>query len=204
MIKLKPVKTLALIPSEDASVDYKLGPAMKALKPQHRAFVWAVMELGTSRFGDAALTAGYQGTEQNLRALGYRLSHDVGIQAAFLEEARKRLCAHAGVASTVLTQIMENPAVEARDRLKAIDMLFNRIGMPEVREEKLTVVQTTDEREMIAKIRAVIKENGMSLAEARALLGDRANEVLDAEFTEVDPETAPEPAPDPEDDVLNG
>lgn len=174
-----------LIPLPKAS---EFGPAMRALPTDgQRRFVIAVLELGTTNYGRAALMAGYSSsTLEVLRVTGDRLAHDAKIAAAIHEESLSRLHAGKVMAVSTLLTIAEKGAKDG-DRLKAVDMILNRTGMHSISE---THVKTQDvsrtEDAMIERITALCKTLNLDPA---ALLGARQAqlpppEVVDAEFTE--------------------
>ncbi len=123
----------------------EIGPAMEALTPMRRAFVRAVIEMGRNGIenaSEAARTAGYSdgGAGTGIRVVAHNLMHDARVQAALLEEARKKVNAAAAVVATpVAVAIAMDETVPARDRLRACEMLFNRGGLPAQTEHKVTV-----------------------------------------------------------------
>jgi hypothetical protein len=161
----------------------RLGPAMNALaSDRQRAFIIALLENGDNNFSRAARDAGYTGSDQNIRTAAHRLAHDHDVQLAFDEEAVRRLKSGKIMAvSTLLT--LAKTAAKDSDKLKAIEMLLNRTGLPAQSEHKVTVVDRskTDE-EMILRITQLAESMGM---DPQKLLGGPEQKAIDVEFTEV-------------------
>lgn len=83
--------------------DTELGPAMEALDDRRRKFVRAVIQLqqnGIENVAAAARKAGYSDKKEGCKVRGHALIYDVRIQAALLEEGRKRINAAAAVVAT--------------------------------------------------------------------------------------------------------
>lgn len=164
-----------------------IGPAMEQLLPRQRAFVRAVLALGRNGIEnatEAARQAGYAEGD-GLRVRAHGLMHDARVQAALLEESRKRVNAAAAIVATpVAISIAMDEDASARDRLRACEMLFNRGGMPAQTEHKVTVEHTTSNDKMLALVRRLSSELGLD--ETRLLGVNRAAaDAIDAEFTEV-------------------
>lgn len=168
----------------------QLGPAMNALPTdRQRAFVIAALEFGDLNFTRAALAAGFKGSDQAIRNAAWRLSHDAAVQAAMDEEARRRLNSGKLMAVATLLTLAKSAAKDS-DRLKALEMVLNRTGMPSQSEHKVVVqdISKTDE-EMIARIEQLALKHGL---DPQKLLGgpvkDKAPEAIEVEYTEVEPE----------------
>lgn len=118
-----------------------MGPAMLALKAPERAFVVYLTTSGDDDFARAAAAAGYplnpkpDWTPDDVwvrqRQIGYALSRQPKILEAVKEEAKKRLSSAVGIATHGLIEIIKDPTIGANHRLKAIDMLLNRGGLPQ-------------------------------------------------------------------------
>lgn len=162
-----------------------LGPAMRALPTdRQRAFVTALLDTGNNHTR-AAKMAGYVGNEETMRVTAHRLFHDDMVQAAIHEEAIRRLSSAKIMAVSGLIEIASN-SPEPKDRLKAIGMILNRVGINEKTEHTVNVndVSKTDEA-MIGRISALADKLGL---DKKALLGE-AGVVIDAEFTVVESST---------------
>jgi hypothetical protein len=167
-----------------------LGPAMLKLNQAQRAFVFAKVIYGMSNT-NAAKAAGYSAsTRESLRSNAYRLAHDGNIQNAIQEETRKLMRAEGPRSVRTLITIRDNPKSEDKDRLKAAVELMNRGGLNAVSEHHVVVENLTDAQKD-QRILALARELGLPDTEAQKLLIDRAD-VVDAEFTEVEPEPTPE------------
>lgn len=171
----------------------ELGPAMEALDERRRKFVRAVLELGRDgvrNAKEAARAAGYsESTDGYLRRIASGLLHDARVQAALLEEARRTMNAAAAVVATpIVVEIAMNDHLDARDRLRACEMLFNRGGMPAMTEHKVTV-EHRQPKQLEALAARLAEELGV---DRQKLIGinRQAAEVLDAEYEEVRREPA--------------
>lgn len=157
----------------------ELGPAMRALDDRRRRFVWALMDQGISEYKRAAMAAGI--SEPNYaRTWGQTTAHSPKVQAAILEEARKRLAAASIMGASVLIKIAEDATAAPRDRLKAVGMLFDRVGMHAKTEQIITERPLTPE-EMLARIKLLSEKYGIDVSSVIA-------PAVDAEFVEVKPE----------------
>lgn len=162
----------------------RLGPAMRKLLPRQQAFVIATLEEGGLNNARAAALAGYTGDEKSLRVTGHRLAHDEDVLAAIHEEAKRRLQSSQILAVRELLEILNAPTTSEnrKDKLKAIEMTFNRVGLHATTEHTVNVTHkdlTTDE--MIKRITELAKQQDL---DPRKLLGS-AGVVIDAEFEEV-------------------
>lgn len=160
----------------------ELGPAMQALKTdRQRAFVTAMLEIGggSGQYTRAALMAGYiDGPAIHVTA--HRLAHDPLVQEALREEAHRRLGASVISATSTLISIAESDVlVSTKDRLKAIDMILNRTGLPAQTEVKHTVIKRTSDEDIVDRIKMLAGKLGL---DAQKLLG---RPIVDAEFEEV-------------------
>lgn len=77
-------------PNADAS---RLGPAMKELNPRQQAVVHYLLDTGSDNFSEAARAAGYSqdGSDGALRVTAHRLKQDPRIDAAIIEEGKRRM-----------------------------------------------------------------------------------------------------------------
>lgn len=164
----------------------ELGEKMRALPTDgQRKFVIALLELGGIDNTRAALLAGYTGTPNALRVTAYRLAHDPDILSAIDEEARRRLHSGTIMAVSVLMQVAAGQiSAKVGERLKAVDMLLNRVGISEKTEHTVKVehVGATDEA-MLKRIIHLAGKNGM---DPTKLLGfDPGLPIVDAEVVQV-------------------
>ncbi len=175
----------------------EFGPAMRRLLPRQRAFVQAYMALGASGRGmghRAAAIAGYDGDEESLRVRGSVLLSDQRVQDALLEEGRKALNSHGPIAADVVHEIMVDPTVAKKDRLRAAEMVLNRSGLHGTTEHKVQVEHQVDEGLMLRKVEMLCAQLGLDprkllgpvlAAKAQQIEHDR-QAVVDAEFVEVE------------------
>lgn len=170
-------------PALELPAEYKLGPAMKALNEKQRAFVVALIECGGMNYTRAALAAGYgNGKSECAAVTANRLAHDDTILEAIHEEAHRRLRSGSIMSVQTLLDIANDATAENKDRLKAVEMILNRAGMPAMTEHHVHVKHTDNtEVAMIARIKLLAEKQGLDPAK---LLGS-AGVTIDAEFKEV-------------------
>lgn len=168
--------------------DGQLGPAMRALpSDQWRAFVVAMLELGTTNATRCVAAAGYNFESDNARRVyAHKLMHDERTLAAIAEESARRLHTGTIMAVSKLLTLAESAAKDS-DKLKAVEMILNRTGLHGQSEHKVTVndISKTDEA-MIERIEQLC---GQMQIDPATLIGDyRKKEpalpVVDAEFVE--------------------
>ena len=159
-----------VIPHPDSRDEAKLGPAMRKLTIRMRNFVWAMLSPtgnGDLNHMEAARIAGYSGDNNVLKVTGYWLYHDDRIQAAMREEGHARLGAAVPVATAMLVQIATT-SIKEGSRLKAIQMILNRAGLPEISKHEVSVKHEMSEEEKIERAIRLAKDLGL---DPRALLG---------------------------------
>ena len=182
---LVPIEALA-----GGSLDF--GPTMRRLTPLQRNYVLVRVNQGVKNCAAAAEMAGYANKSYgSLRVQAYMLEHDPKIQAAIHEEALRQARHNFGSmivrASERVGEILENPQVAPNDTLKAAAMIFDRMGLHAVSEQKRTVEHIGDSPEVVEKIKRLAAQLGM---DAGKLLGPRLNKrpvVTEAEYVEVRP-----------------
>lgn len=176
---------VAVIPKREYG---RMGPKMQALTPKMRAFVQAMLDLGMTNHTRCAMIAGYSAASEGaLRVAGHRLAHDERVQAAIQEEAGRRMKSGAIMATNVLQTIAETQG--HKDQLKAALAILDRSGLHAVSESRQTHEVVFDEKGAVVKIVELCKLTGQ---DPQKLLG-AYNIVLDAEYTEIAPETEEEP-----------
>lgn len=158
----------------------EVGPAMQALpSDRQRLFVVAMLQQATRDYTAAARSAGYPDDGGGaIRVTAYRLAHDVRVQEAMREEASRMLGAGLGVATTFLTELIADPTKSAKDRLRAVEMLYNRTGLPAQTEHKVVVEHTLSPKEQRSRIEELAARHGL---DPKVLLGD----IVDGSFEEV-------------------
>ncbi len=163
------------MPPEDV-----MGPAMLALNEKQRRFVCAMVFIGDAK--KAYAWAGYKiSTPGSAQACSSRLSNMDGVAAAIQEEGERRLKFGRSLAITGLLQ-MASPLGTASEkvRLKALTELADRTGFTSKTEHTLTINDNRTVIQIQQTIEALALANGF---DPKKLLG---NNVVDAEFTEVD------------------
>lgn len=171
---------------------HELGEKMRALpNDRMRRFVIALLELGGIDNTRAARLAGYLGNERGLRVQAHALAHDSRILEAIDEEARRRLHSGTIMAVSVLLQIAAGKiSAKVSERLKAVDMMLNRVGISEKTEHTVKVenVGTTDE----AMLRRIVHLAGQSGMDPIKLLGFNPGlPIVEAEVVEANKLVAP-------------
>ena len=149
------------------------GPAMTALNPMQRAFVIAYCSSPDGDATKAATEAGYSTNTKAINVQASRLLHRADVLAAIRETTLARISSEAPVYVHALAKVAGN--VQHKDQVKAIGMLLNRGGMPDVREINHNVNVTISRAEKEAEIRQMAEELGM---DPEKLLGT----VVEAEF----------------------
>jgi len=155
---------------------------MAALNERQRGFVLAMIEVPGCSHAEAARRAGYSDAAEGAKVRGFYLAHSPAVQAAIREEAGKRLNVASLAAASILLQLLGDPEVEARDRIKAAGMLLDRSGFGAA--QTINVNKTVTDRTgagMLERIRALAAANGIDPVK---LLGANAP-VVEGEFSEV-------------------
>lgn len=159
-----------------------LGPAMLAILPQQRAFVYALVETGGQDNTKAAALAGYGGTPGSTRVQAHRLAHDPKVLDAIREVADERLRSGAILGAEVLIEIAKDPT--HKDRFRSAVELMNRAGMLVATRIEHRVVHQHDDAALIARVQELAKTLDM---DPKLLLGS-AGVITDAEFEVVAPQ----------------
>lgn len=162
-----------------------LGPAMRALNERQRAFVCALAVYGGEQT-EAYRAAGFNvSTDGAARACASRLANNAMIVEAIKEEALRRLDSASMLAVSTLVELASVKNPDSKVRLNASNSLLDRIGgFAGKTEHKIIVKDDRTTQELIDFIKTTARENGLDPAK---LLG---SPVVDAEFTEVDPDLA--------------
>jgi hypothetical protein len=163
---------IATIP-EGKALDF--GPAMQVLQPKHRAFVEAYLVLDCDAT-KAARAVGYvDNGNGSIHVTAHRILMRPDILAAIREKTLAQIASDVPVYRKALDVIARTPH---KDQVKAIGMLLNRGGLPEITEKHISVTVTLTRQEKEAEIRMMAETLGL---DPKTLLGT----VLDAEFEEV-------------------
>ena len=168
-------KDIATFPTPD---EPRLGPKMLALNNRQRAFVSALMALGTNNYSRAAAEAGYGGeSRKGLAVIAHRLAHDQRIQEAMHEEAERRMHANAIMATSVVADLLAS--ADEGIRLKAATAVLNRTGFHERTERRIVVEDARDDEAIKKRIMAAASQLGL---DPHSLLGANATlPVIDVE-----------------------
>lgn len=165
--------------------EVELGPAMEALTDKQRKFVRAVRHLGAEHgkinYTQAARLAGYKdaGTSA-IKVNASQLARHPKIQAAMREEALTDVGLGAYLATKFVVEIAADKKAKNADRLRAIEMLYVRAGMPAQTEHRLTV-EHVNPKKMIDLVIGLARD--LDIDPQKLLGGNR--DTVDAEFKEV-------------------
>jgi hypothetical protein len=176
-------KLPVLLPEVDTG---NYGPAMQALPERMRLFVEALLTQGDDNCTRAAITAGYANEpNSNIRAAAYRVHHDERVQRAIQEESLRRATGADVMAISSLIKIAKNETTKDGDRLKAISMILNRGGLPEItRVENTHIHMDLTLEQKLNKLKAMMRED----PDIRAIVAQQEpGLIMDAEFKEVLP-----------------
>lgn len=154
----------------------KLGPAMTALSPPHRIFVFAYCTNGCNATA-AARAAGYKNTK-HLSVSASRMLHRPDVLLAIREVVLQGVQGKLPAYRDALEKIAFNP--QDKNNAKSLIALLNRGGLPEIVERNLNVKVTLSHDEKLARLRELAEKHNLPLAN---VIGT----VTDAEFTEVAP-----------------
>lgn len=171
-----------LLPERDTG---NYGPAMQSLPEKMRLFVEALLTQGDDNHTRAAISAGYaNGPDSNIRAAAYRVAHDERVQRAIQEESLRRATGADVMAISNLIKIAQNEKTKDADRLKAISMILNRGGLPEItRVENTHLHMDLTLEQKINKLKALMREDPeIKLIVEQNDLGL----IMDGTFTEVE------------------
>lgn len=163
--------------------DAEMGPDMLALNDRQRAFVFHLVEAGGMHPTRAAMKAGYAGSEESIRVQASRMVHDRRIAAAMHEEAKRRLHATTLLAVSELHRIITDESVKTAQKLTAIAMVLNRVGLPANQTHTVEHKHTATDEEQIQNI--VVLANQLGLDPGR-LLGS-AGVTIDGTVTHLTP-----------------
>lgn len=155
--------------------DWKDGPAMLALpNDRWRDFCRMYVRRGRMGAGDALVRAAGFGVNSGVgrRVQAHRLMHDPRMQAAIIEETQRWMATAAPLAAhRIVAALSEEDTGVA---LKAANMIFDRVGLHAVSEQRQTVEHRADP-EVFREIAALAMALGI---EPRRLLGNRVEGVM--------------------------
>ena len=159
---------------------------MSALNERQQAFVLAMIEFPGVNHAKAARLAGYSDVKEGAKVRGHYLAHNPAVQEAIREEAGRRLNASSLAAAGVLMQLLTDPKIEPKDRIKAAGMLLDRSGFGAA--QTINVNKTVTRKIDASAAAQRIAEFRHKFPEQFAkLLGSAAPEqaIVEGEFTEV-------------------
>lgn len=132
---------------ELAALPEDMGPAMRALVPRQQLFVVCLLDQGAKmNYKRAAQTAGYGTAPSSHSTMGKRLARSEKVQAALLEEAKKRIGLSAVVATALVHDTIGNGKADLRVRLKAAEIAMDRGGLHAVQQMQVTRVVSREEK----------------------------------------------------------
>lgn len=173
----------AMIPAES-----DLGPAMRALTDRQRVFVVALLNMGSKLDQSrAAKMAGYLGNQAVLKVSGHRLAHSPKVQAAILEEAKKRMQLGTAAATALMIETIGDKTVAHKDRLRAAEGVLDRGGIHHMTEHRIEVNHNDTRTEKILRVVQLARQLGK---DPRELLGNLAD-AMEGDFKVLEEETSP-------------
>lgn len=157
------------------------GQAMRELTIPQQRFVVALVELGARNNTQAAMMAGYGGTDAARKVAAKVLMRSPKVLAAIREEADKRLRSGALLAASRLYELIDSN--DEKVALKASIETLNRSDLIVATEHRVTVTDNRSREDVIKAIVAMAKKNNL---DPKTLLGfDPEVKPVDAEFKEV-------------------
>lgn len=164
------------------------GPAMAALVPRQRRFVETYLAQGGKHLERAYIEAGYTGDGISLRMHARALINSEKVQAALLEESRKRLVTHGPAAIETVLEVMNDPTTSKKDRLSAADRILNRGGLHARTEHIVQQTHTLDLAALTNKAKLLAAELGVDISSALPAMKALPAPAVDAQFEDIDPE----------------
>lgn len=163
---------------------------MLALSPQLRVFVAAMIETGGNMPESARLAGADCAERDTFRRTAQRWMANAKVQEAMLEEAKRVMGGLAVPAAAMLSRFLdESFTCTPANRLRAIEMVMNRIGMHPKTEHNVNVNDSRTDKQVVRSIIDLAKKLEI---DPRRLLGAQGI-VLDAEFEVIDkPPGAPQ------------
>lgn len=157
-----------------------LGPAMQALTTLQRRFVVAWFVSGQRE--KAAHMAGYAGEpgDNLLSVSAHQVWHNPRVQAAIIEYAKSSLKGLVPAALIALKSVIEDGG--HKDRVKAVGMILNRVGLHETTEQVVVHQQESREEQLM---RITEKARALGL-DPKIVLGGAASFMQKAEAIDVD------------------
>lgn len=167
--------TRVVLPDEE-----NLGPAMRNITEAQRGFViaWVVSRASTPT--EAAMMAGYGGTDDATRVAAKVLMRSPKVIAAIKEEADKFACAWAVMSVKNIIEIANN--TRHKDSFAANKYLQDRAGLTVKTTHEVIVTDNRTPADILAAIHDMAKRMG---DDPRKLLGF---DPVDAEFEEMSSE----------------
>lgn len=181
----------------------ELGPKMRELTKRQRAFVYARVVLGAKPV-EAAIAAGYgeksdtrEQRENAARVAAFGLAQSESVGEAILEVCKKQMRASLPIATRVLVEAMDDPAVSKKDQIRAALEVSVRGGL---------VPQENDPAPEVQEMRGALLAEITRLADSMGLdpvrLIGQGVKVVDAEFEEVAPAPRRIPVPAELEDLI--
>jgi phage terminase small subunit len=159
-----------------------LGPAMLALSPAKRRFALAAVMYPLAKDWQIAKAAGYSDRSHGaLRVTAHRLFHDEAVLAAIKECADKEIRGSAMLGIATIKKIARHDM--HKDQLKAAQTLVGLAGF--TIDQNINLKQTIKDESgnaIMTEIKQLAAKLGVPL---QVLLGPKAAEPIDAEFSEV-------------------
>ena len=144
---------------DDLTIDAaNFGPAMAALTPKQSRFVLAMASMPLSSAAEWARAAGYSDHKEGAKVRAHEVLQSESVQAAVLELAKQTLgTVGPMLAARQLIRIASDP--KDRNRMKAIEMIAARTGLPEI--EQIEVKHVLDIEQVKERIRVLAAAQGL-------------------------------------------
>lgn len=161
------------------------GPAFAALNERQRKFVLAMASDPFGHHNDWAIAAGYSNECEAAKVTAHRLLQHEGIKAAAMEVARGTL---EGIGPVLATAVLlrEAKGHDPTRRLKAAEMIANRVGLHETQEIKVTHRDLTGDA-LLSRLAMVCEQLGVDVQKAIGsnVVDGRSESIIDAQAAEI-------------------
>jgi hypothetical protein len=131
------------------------GPAMQACTPFQRKYVEACFDYPDLGQRQVLWRMGYKGNEEACKKMAQRLMANPLVHAAMVEVGANVYRSKLPRVVNALDEIIGNK--NARDRVKVLHGVLDRIGMHAIQEKRVTVAY--DRESVIARIASVLERN---------------------------------------------
>lgn len=155
-----------------------LGPAMRALTPNQRNYVVALVTRKARNNTQAAMMAGYGGTDEATRVAAKILNRNPRVILAIREEADKVIRSAAVLGANVLREMVDDPSVPAGVRRQCANDLLDRSDLQVTTKHEVNVKHETSD-----ELKREIAEIARRLGQDPSKFID--GPIIEAQYTEV-------------------